>query len=151
MRALVIDQNSVGFLDEAGLAAVARFGLLRTYLHDKQDDLSRWNGDHAAGNRLDGRRLTNIGTFRAYVLAYLRVHPNIRPDQTLLVRQLAPSEHGLPLEIYAFANSIVWAEYEGIQADIFDHLIAILPEFGLRLFQRPAGSDLGQLMSGTRI
>ncbi|QUT06093.1 mechanosensitive ion channel [Sphingobium phenoxybenzoativorans] len=142
MRALMIDQGSVAFLDEAGLAEVSRFSLLRDYLQDKQEDLSRWNLDLANDNALDSRRLTNVGTFRAYVLAYLSAHPNVRDDQTLLVRQLAPSEYGLPLEIYAFAGTTVWAEYEGIQADIFDHLIAILPEFGLRLYQRPAGNDL---------
>ncbi|WP_298401615.1 mechanosensitive ion channel family protein [Sphingobium sp.] len=142
MRALMIDQGSVAFLDEAGLAAVSRFGLLRDYLRDKQEDLSRWNLDLANDNALDSRRLTNIGTFRAYVLAYLSAQPNVRDDQTLLVRQLAPSEFGLPLEIYAFTSTTAWAVYEGIQADIFDHLIAILPEFGLRLYQRPAGNDL---------
>ncbi|MDE1918199.1 MAG: mechanosensitive ion channel [Sphingomonadales bacterium] len=142
MRALVIDQNSIAFLGDEGLAAVSRFGLLQAYLQGKRDELSRWNAEHGANHSLDSRRLTNIGTFRAYVLAYLRAHPNIRGDQTLLVRQLAPSGYGLPLEIYAFADTIIWADYEAIQADIFDHLIAILPEFGLRLFQRPAGGDL---------
>lgn len=145
MRALMIDQNSVTFLDDASFAAISRFGLLKDYLRDKQDDLNRWNGDRSADHPLDGRRLTNIGTFRAYVLDYLRAHPDISRDKTLLVRQLAPSEHGLPLQIYGFANTTIWAGYENIQADIFDHLIAIMPEFGLRLFQRPTGADFGAL------
>lgn len=87
------------------------------------------------------RRSTNIGAFRAYVQHYRGNHPRIRQDMTLLVRQLQPSEAGLPLEIYAFTATVAWAEYEAIQADIFDHLLAILPEFGLRLFQQPGGAD----------
>ncbi len=142
MRALMIDQNSVRFLDQADLADLARFGLLRDHLRAKRAEVERWNMDHAGGEILDSRRLTNIGTFRAYALAYLKARPDVASDKTLLVRQLAPSEHGLPLQVYAFARTTVWAEYEGTQADIFDHLIAILPAFGLRLFQRPAGTDL---------
>ncbi len=145
MRALMIDQNSVRFLDETDVAALSRFGLLRDYLQAKRDEVQRWNADHAGAEILDSRRLTNIGTFRAYVMAYLKARPDIAMDKTLLVRQLAPSEHGLPLEVYAFARTTAWAEYEGIQADVFDHLIAIMPAFGLRLFQRPAGTDLSAL------
>jgi len=145
MRALMIDQNSVRFLDKTDLAALSRFGLLRDYLAAKQDEVTRWNLDHAGEEILDSRRLTNIGTFRAYVMAYLKARPDIATDKTLLVRQLAPSELGLPLQIYAFARTTVWTEYEGIQADIFDHLIAIMPTFGLRLFQRPTGMDFSAL------
>lgn len=142
MRSLMIDQNSIGFLNDDDLSRLSRFGLLREYLESKYRDIEQWNREHAQGQILDCRRLTNIGSFRAYILAYLQAHPNIATDKTLLARQRAPSENGLPLEIYAFASTVVWAEYEGIQADIFDHLIAIMPEFGLRLFQRPTGSDL---------
>jgi len=145
MRSLMIDQNSVRFLDEEGLAKLSRFGLLRDYLRAKQEDVERWNAGHAGEEILDSRRLTNIGTFRAYVHAYLKARPDIADDKTLLVRQLAPSEYGLPLEIYAFASTTAWGDYEGIQADIFDHLLAIMPEFGLRLFQRPSGADLSAL------
>jgi miniconductance mechanosensitive channel len=91
--------------------------------------------------------VTNIGTFRAYVAAYLRTHAGIAQDMTMLVRQLQPTAQGLPLEIYAFTNTTAWAEYESIQADIFDHLMAILPEFGLQLFQAPGGQDVARLMS----
>lgn len=142
MRSLMLDQNSVHFLGEDELTRLACFSLLRDYFADKCDEVTRWNAQNAVMLAVDARRLTNVGTFRAYVLAYLKSRPDIADDKTLLVRQLAPSEHGLPLEIYAFANTIVWAQYEGIQADVFDHLIAILPEFGLRLFQRPTGADL---------
>ncbi len=145
MRSLMIDQNSVHFLDDGSLADLSRFGLLRDYLQAKQEEVERWNAGHAGQQVLDSRRLTNIGTFRAYVHAYLKSRPDIADDKTLLVRQLAPSEHGLPLEIYAFASTTAWGDYEGIQADIFDHLIAIMPEFGLRLFQRPSGVDIAAL------
>ena len=90
---------------------------------------------------VNGRHLTNLGTFRAYVEAYLRAHPRICQDMTLLVRQRAPGAHGLPIQIYVFTDTIVWAEYEGIQSDIFDHMLAVLPEFGLRVFQDPTGMD----------
>lgn len=144
-RSLMIDQNSVQFLSDDATASLSRFGLLRDYLETKQNDIRSWNGRKAGCQIVDRRRLTNIGTFRAYVLAYLQARPDIADDKTLLVRQLAPSEYGLPLEIYAFATTTAWADYEGIQADIFDHLIAILPEFGLRLFQRPTGLDMWAL------
>lgn len=145
MRAMMIDQNSIGFLDDEDLAKLGRFGVLRDYLRERQEQVCQWNEAHARDEILDARRLTNLGTFRAYVLGYLQSRPDIADDKTLLVRQLAPGEHGLPLEIYAFATTTVWARYENIQADIFDHLLAIMPEFGLRIFQRPAGSDFAFL------
>jgi miniconductance mechanosensitive channel len=91
---------------------------------------------------VNGRRMTNIGTFRAYVLQYLRHHPKIHQDLTLLVRQRPPTEHGIPIEIYAFTNDVAWANYENIQADIFDHILAVLKEFDLRVYQQPSGLDL---------
>jgi miniconductance mechanosensitive channel len=90
----------------------------------------------------NARRLTNIGTFRAYVVRYLRDHPKVHQDMTLMVRQLDPTPEGLPLEIYVFSNDTDWVAYEGSQSDVFDHFIAIVPEFGLRIFQTPSGSDL---------
>jgi miniconductance mechanosensitive channel len=94
---------------------------------------------------VNGRKLTNVGTYRAYIIAYLRRHPMINQDMTFLVRQLAPTPEGLPLEIYVFSKDKVWASYEAIQADIFDHLLAVIPEFGLRVYQQPAGSDFRSL------
>ena len=94
---------------------------------------------------MNTRRITNIGSFRAYVEHYLRHNPNIHQNMTLLVRQLSPTADGLPLEIYCFTNTIAWNAYEGIQSDIFDHLLAILPEFGLRVFQHPSGADMREL------
>ena len=145
MRSLMIDQSSVRFLEQQDMEQLARFSLLKGYLQVKQQDIGRWNQQHGADNPVNGRRLTNIGTFRAYVHAYLKARSDIAQDKTLLVRQMEPSENGLPLQIYAFANSTVWDEYEGVQGDIFDHLIAILPQFGLRLFQRPTGADVAEI------
>src|SRR5690606_39104834 len=90
---------------------------------------------------VNARRLTNVGTLRAYIGAYLKQHPMIRQDLTFLVRQLEPTPEGLPLEIYVFSSDIRWAFYEGIQADIFDHILAMIPEFDLRVYQRPSGED----------
>jgi miniconductance mechanosensitive channel len=94
--------------------------------------------------------MTNLGTFRAYVTAYLKNHPQINQDMTFLVRQLAPTEQGLPIEIYVFCKDIVWANYEAIQADIFDHILAIVPEFDLRVFQEPTGADFRALGAPTK-
>ncbi len=91
---------------------------------------------------VNGRHLTNVGTFRAYLEAYLRRHAKVRQDMTLLVRQLPPGPQGLPIEIYAFSGETAWADYEAIQADVFDHVLAVVPEFGLRAFQQPTGRDL---------
>jgi miniconductance mechanosensitive channel len=144
-RALVLDQNSVRFLDEVEVAGLKRFRLLDEYLARKQDEIAEWNRHELASDSdaINARRITNIGTLRAYVIAYLQSHPRIADEGfTLMVRQLPPSPQGLPLEIYCFADTIDWAEYEAIQADIFDHMLAILPEFGLRVFQQPSGLDL---------
>ena len=97
---------------------------------------------------INGRRLTNIGTFRAYIKAYLRNHKEIHDDMTFLVRQLPPVEKGLPIEIYVFSKDTEWVKYESIQADIFDHLMAVVTEFDLRVFQNPTGSDMKRLVRG---
>jgi miniconductance mechanosensitive channel len=91
---------------------------------------------------LNGRNMTNVGTFRVYLTEYLQNHPRIRKDMTLMVRQLAPGAEGLPIEIYAFTNTVAWLEYEAIQADIFEHIFAVIDEFGLRIHQAPTGNDI---------
>ncbi|SHN57402.1 mechanosensitive ion channel family protein [Erythrobacter sanguineus] len=146
-RALPLDQNTIRFLTEDEVAALHRFRLLRPYLAEKQAEIAAWNGREVAGeeNPVNRRRLTNIGSFRAYVLAYLQHHPRINAHFTLLVRQLPPGGQGLPLELYCFTDTTAWVEYESIQADIFDHMLAIMPEFHLRLFQEPTGVDFGNL------
>ncbi|MFY0399800.1 mechanosensitive ion channel family protein [Brevundimonas naejangsanensis] len=148
-RALLIDQTSARFLTEDERDRMRRFLLIDDYLADKSAEMADWNAKLVAAGRdpVNMRRSTNIGAFRAYVQNYLENHPGIRQDMTLLVRQLQPTETGLPLEIYAFTATTAWVEYEAIQGDIFDHLLAILPEFGLRLFQSPTGADFVQLKS----
>jgi miniconductance mechanosensitive channel len=143
-RSLYLDASSVRFLDEGELAALSRLRLLGDYLAGKREELDRWNGGlgEAAALAANRRRLTNLGTFRAYAQAYLRSRPDIRKDMTCMVRHLAAEARGIPLELYAFTATTAWAEYEGIQADIFEHLSALLPEFGLRLFQEPSGYDV---------
>ncbi|WP_066558537.1 mechanosensitive ion channel family protein [Croceicoccus bisphenolivorans] len=149
-RALFIDQNSIGFLDEEQHARVSRFRLLDGYLAGKDSELREWNASHLSADcdGVNARRTTNIGTFRAYVVAYLKAHGRITQDMTMLVRQLPPTPQGLPLEIYCFTNTTAWGEYEGIQSDIFDHMLAILPEFGLRIFQEPSGLDFREALTG---
>jgi len=148
-RSLLIDQTSARFLTEAERERMRRFLLIDDYLADKSAEMADWNAKLVEAGRdpVNMRRSTNIGAFRAYVQNYLENHPRIRQDMTLLVRQMQPTETGLPLEIYAFTATTAWAEYEAIQADIFDHLLAILPEFDLRLFQSPSGADFVQLRS----
>ena len=145
-RPLHIDMRTIQFADEELLERFKRTRLLRPYLEEKLEEIKKYNADVGEGEGLDelinGRRLTNVGTFRAYCLAYLRNHPKLRQDLTLLVRQLAPSSEGLPIEIYTFTNDIAWANYENIQGDIFDHLLSVLPEFGLSAYQAPSGADL---------
>jgi miniconductance mechanosensitive channel len=151
-RAIPIDVNTIGFVDHELFEHLMGIRLLRPYLEQKVREIEDHNREHVSSTELkilaNGRRLTNIGTFRAYCAAYLRTHSGIRQDMTFLVRQLAPTAEGLPLEIYVFTNDTRWAAYEGIQSDIFDHLFAVLPEFGLRAFQSPAGRDLQGLSAG---
>ncbi|MBN5312737.1 mechanosensitive ion channel [Serratia marcescens] len=143
-RSLNIDTGSVHFLSEEEQRRLQRNPLLHSYLNVKTQQLSQHNQEIAVdlASPLNGRRLTNLGTLRAYLEAYLRAHPRIHQNMTLMVRQLAPTPEGLPLEIYAFTNTTVWAEYESIQADIFDHILAVIDEFGLRVHQTPTGNDL---------
>ncbi|MDZ4370661.1 MAG: mechanosensitive ion channel [Phenylobacterium sp.] len=146
-RALMIDQTTIRFLSPSDVKSLQRFSLLTEYLETKQADIARWNRAQADRTleKVNARRVTNIGTLRAYIFAYLRAHPGISQEMTLLVRQLEPSATGLPIEIYCFTTTTAWNDYEAIQGDMFDHLLAILPEFGLRLFQQPTGRDLASL------
>ena len=146
-RSLYIDQSSVHFMSEEEQSKLKKFLLLDQYLDHKSTELVEFNQKLSNTSPCNQRRLTNIGTFRAYVELYLNQHPNISKHQSLIVRQLQPTEKGLPLEIYAFSNQIAWKDYEAIQSDIFDHLIAILPEFGLKVYQAPSGYDMQIAMS----
>lgn len=144
-RSIFIDQTSIHFMTQPEQQKLKDFLLLDAYLDEKQAELNSFNQQFEHLAVYNQRRLTNIGTFRAYVEYYLKQHSGIAKNQSLIVRQMQPTSEGLPLEIYAFANTTVWNDYETIQSDIFDHLIAILAEFGLKIYQAPSGSDLRAL------
>jgi miniconductance mechanosensitive channel len=146
-RSISFDMASIRFLEEGEIESFGRFALLKDYIAAKRAEIEEHNAQPGRDRLInaDLRRLTNIGTLRAYIRSYLRNHPKIHQGMTLLVRQLAPSGEGLPIEVYAFSNDIDWGRYEDIQADIFDHILAIAPEFGLRPFQSPTGRDLAAL------
>ena len=141
-RSLNIDMASVRFLTSAEVDDLREFALLRDYIDDKRAALEKANANLADDGNVNARRLTNLGTFRAYVLAYLTHHTDINESMTLLVRQLDPGAQGIPLQVYAFSRSTVWAEHERVKGDIFDHLIAIAPRFDLQVFQAPTGRDV---------
>lgn len=144
-RALNLDMTSVRFLTPTEVDGFRDFALLTDYVDSKRETLAKANADLGDDANVNARRLTNLGTFRAYVLAYLKHSEDINRNMTLLVRQLDPGPQGLPLQIYAFSASTEWVEHERVKSDIFDHLIAIVPSFGLRVFQDPAGADFRRL------
>jgi miniconductance mechanosensitive channel len=146
-RCVFLDVSSIRFQTRDEVDHFTRFALLKDYVNDKEQELTDYNAglETEVDAEVNRRRLTNVGTFRAYAFNYLKNHPKIHAGMTLIVRQLAAGPEGLPLEIYCFTNTTEWATYEDIQSDIFDHLLAIVPEFGLRLYQKPAGSDLANL------
>ncbi|WP_339482653.1 MULTISPECIES: mechanosensitive ion channel family protein [unclassified Pseudomonas] len=143
-RSLFIDAGGVRFLHDEEEQRLTQVRLLTDYIGRKQAELKAWN--EAQGNvaamSANRRRMTNLGTFRAYALAYLKSHPEIQPNMTCMVRQMQTTAQGIPLEIYCFTRTTAWADYERIQGDIFDYLLAVMPEFGLNLYQQPSGTDL---------
>ena len=146
-RAIHLDVGSFRFLDDALLDRLSTFRRLHPYLERKRAEIALFNREHQEDLSVlaNGRRLTNVGCFRAYIDAYLREHPGIHQGMPLLVRQLEPTDRGLPIELYAFTSDTAWAAHEGVQADIFDHLLTLVPEFELRVFQSPTGSDVRAL------
>jgi len=142
-RALYLDMNSVRFLEREDIERLKQIALLREYLDRKTSEIG--SGDDGEPMRINRRRLTNLGTFRAYLEAYLRAHPKINKNMTFLVRQLPPGPSGVGIEVYVFSADQVWANYEALQADIFDHLLAAVGEFDLRVFQQPGGADVRTL------
>jgi miniconductance mechanosensitive channel len=147
-RSINIDMTSVRFADEAMLSRFRKMALLQKYIDETQQLIDSENsakGIDLSATTVNGRRQTNLGIFRAYLVAYLRNHPNIHKEMTFLVRHLQPTAQGLPIEIYVFSSDQVWANYEAIQADIFDHILAALPEFDLRVYQQPCGADIAAL------
>ncbi len=143
-RSLNIDTTSIAFCTDEMLAEFEKIHFLSDYIKNKKLEIVQYNLEQNinTSNLVNGRHLTNIGVFRVYIQCYLRNHPKIHQDMIQMVRQLPPGEHGLPLELYVFANDTVWEKYETIQADIFDHLLAVVPQFGLRIFQSPTGYDI---------
>ncbi len=146
-RSINIDMTSVQFCDEAMLEKFKSFHFLNSYISKKKEELQSYNAKYNIDNSVlvNGRRQTNLGVFRAYVKEYLRHKPEINNEMTMLVRQMQPSENGIPIQIYVFSKIQEWAAYEDIQSDIFDHLLSVIPEFGLRVFQSPSGKDLQEL------
>jgi len=149
-RSICIDMNTVHFADEAMLADFRKMELLSDYVEKRQSEIDAANQERGldlSATVINGRRQTNLGIFRAYLVEYLRNNPNIHKGMTFLVRHLQSTPQGLPIEIYVFSSDKVWTNYEAIQSDIFDHILAAIPEFGLRVFQEPTGSDFSKLTS----
>lgn len=148
-RSIFLEISSIRFLDENLLNHLMRAELLGAYLKDKLDTIEQTNTQKQLDMSItiNGRRLTNVGTFRGYLSSYLKAHPGIHQGMTLLVRQLDSTSQGLPIQIYAFTNTTKWSEFEDIQSDIFDHIFAVLPEFGLRPHEMPTGHDV-RLLTG---
>jgi len=146
-RSINIDMNSIKFCSNLMIDKYKKFNILKEYLDSKLLEIDKDNSDKNIDidTLINGRSLTNIGTFRAYIEAYLRNNAHIHNEMTFLIRQLSPGTNGIPIEIYVFSNDTNWASYEAIQSDIFDHLLAIIPEFGLRVFQNPTGNDFSKI------
>ncbi len=148
-RAIYIDMESVRFADAELLERARKFQLLRPYLERVLAEIQEHNQQRKLemNDLLNGRHLTNIGIFRNYCAAYLQNHPKLNQEMIQIVRQLAPTEHGLPLEFYCFTSDVGWVAHEGVQADVFDHVLAIVPHFGLRVFQDPSGRDVKEAVA----
>lgn len=149
-RSINIDMESVKFCTDEMLEKYKQIELIRDYILSKQRDIEQYNASRGLkpdDDRVDGRHQTNLGVFRAYLLQYLLSEVRINKDMTLMVRQLQPTETGLPMELYFFTDTVDWVTYEGIQSDVFDHVLAVISVFDLRVFQNPSGNDLQKLKS----
>jgi miniconductance mechanosensitive channel len=136
--------NSVRFCTPEMLAKYKRIHLLSNYVDEREQQVHAYNESHHVDETVpvNGRRQTNLGIFRAYLVNYLNNHPSVNHDMTCMVRQLQPTEKGIPIELYFFSAIKEWVAYEGLQADVFDHVLAIIPEFDLQVYQFPSGADL---------
>lgn len=152
MRSVHLDVSSIRFLTPEEIEAYSRWELLKDYMQEKVEEIETYNAGKEGEEDLipEARHLTNVGTLRAYIVNYLRNHPKIHQGMTLIVRQLEPGPQGLPMQIYTFSNDTNWVEYEALQSDIFDHILATLPEFGLGAYQAPSGADILDLKDGDR-
>lgn len=143
-RCFYIDVNSICFCTTEMIEKFKKVQYLKEYIDEKEKEIEEYNRENNIDTSLviNGRRMTNIGTFRAYLQNYIYNHPGIDKDKPLLVRLLEPGEHGVPMEIYAFTKNTEWVNYERVQSDIFDHIFAVAGEFGLKIFQNPSGNDI---------
>ena len=148
-RHVLIDTTSIKFCDDEMLNRFSSYEFVADYIRSKQSELEAYNQQHGINPQvmINGRRQTNIGIFRAYLTQYLKNNQDLRQDMTVMVRQLQPTESGLPLEIYVFSKEQSWEPMENIQSDIFDHILAGISYFDLRLFQNPSGADFQSLSS----
>ncbi len=147
MRKILLDISSVKFCDDEMIAKFEEINYLKDYITQKKKELLDYNTKHNIDNSVvvNGRRMTNLGTFRAYIASYLKHHPYVHKDLIFLIRQLEPEKDGIPIQIYVFVNQTAWVKYEDIQSDIFDHLLAVVPEFGLRVFQNPSSYNFEKI------
>ncbi len=151
-RSIFIDMYSIRFCTSEMLERFSRFELIREYIHEREEEIRVYNRmrNFPDEDPVSGRRQTNLGVFRKYLECYLRNNPAINQDMSFIIRQLQSTDRGVPLEVYVFSNKKEWVEYEGVQSDIFDHIFAVLPEFELKVFQVPSGSDARLSMLGVR-
>jgi len=147
MRKIVLDISSIKLCDAEMIAKFEKIHYLKNYISEKKKELAEYNKMNQIDDSVvvNGRRLTNLGTFRAYIVNYLKDHPYVHKDLTFLIRQLEPEEDGVPIQIYVFVNQTAWVKYESVQSDIFDHLLAVVPEFGLRVFQNPSSYNFEKI------
>src|SRR5690606_1453118 len=150
-RSLNIKMGSIRFLQQDEIEDLKRIKLLKSYIIERQQEISTYNLNHVDDPTMlvNGRRMTNIGLFREYIKRFLLNNSNIHKQFQLMVRHMQPTEHGLPIEIYAFTNTVEWPKYEGIMADIFDHVLAVVPYFKLELFELPSASDIHEVLLAT--
>jgi len=148
-RSIHIDLTSINFCTEEMLNRFNEIEYIREYLNNKSKEIDNYNSIHNINdsNPVNGRHLTNIGIFRVYIENYLKNHSKVHKGMTQMVRQLQPTKNGLPIEIYIFTNDIAWVNYEAVQSDIFDHILAVVPEFYLRIYQEPTGHDLKSIIT----
>ena len=147
-RSFYLDVNSFKFCDEQMLEDFKKIEFISEYIENRRSEIERHNSEKNVNTDcvVNGRRMTNIGTFRYYIKQYLKNYDKLNHDMTFLIRQLEPTEKGLPIQIYVFTATTEWVKYEEIQADIFDHILTVVPEFGLRLYQAPSGADFRLLI-----
>lgn len=148
-RSINIDMTSVRFCTPEMLDKYRKIQLLVDYVERTEDIIKDYNKERNIDNSIlvNGRRQTNLGVFRAYLMAYLKSLPDVNQELTCMVRQLQPTDHGIPMELYFFCSIKDWIPYEGVQADVFDHVLAIIPEFDLQVFQSPSGRDFQKAFS----